>query len=369
MEQHKKGMEYCTYCPKLCRHVCPVSNATGRETLIPQAKMELFNMLRRKAVPWERDYTEPLYGCTSCRLCTEYCVHGVAVADALLVAREKAERMGLAHPALARLPQEVRDRNRRLRDDLHREFSHHLFAEEAQVGFFPGCETIEGFLGDVRDAFALFDHLNLNFIRLVDSPTVCAGYPLWAAGHRDAARFWARDVVRAVRRFNTIISPSPTTVWLLREKLPAEGFEHDTEVLHLSEYLYVHTERLDVRRRRAAAFYHDPCYLGRYLGVYDPPRRLLSRCVDQPKEFFYSREEAECCGGGGLVPQTFPEAAATQAKRRLSEAELFEVDLVVTACATCKRMLARQNPEVEVLDLVNLLAWAIHDPDRRALEH
>ena len=33
MEPHVRELEFCTYCPKMCRHSCPVSNALGHETL------------------------------------------------------------------------------------------------------------------------------------------------------------------------------------------------------------------------------------------------------------------------------------------------------------------------------------------------
>ena len=47
--------------------------------------------------------------------------------------------------------------------------------------------------------------------------------------------------------------------------------------------------------------FHDPCYLGRYRGVYEEPRRvaaLAGELVEAPR----SRERSFCCGaGGGLV--------------------------------------------------------------------
>ena len=380
MDRTVREIEYCTYCPKMCRHVCPVSNALGVETLIPQAKMQLMNMLRKGAVPWESDYLEPLYGCTACRLCTQYCLHGNQPAITLQIGRTWAEERRLHHPALRGLPQRFRERGQRLLGKLHQEFSPHLFAEEAQVGYFPGCDAIECGLDDVRAAFRVFDHLGLNFVRLTSLGQACIGYPLWSSGFLDAARFVAEEVVKGLSRYATVVLGCPACTYLLREKLPAEGFHLDTEILHLTEFLYVHAERLEVKRRKPAAFYHDPCYLGRYLGVYDPPRRLLSRCVDSVREFFYAREEGECCGGGSLVPHTFPAAAAGQSARRLAEAELFGAPLVVSACPTCKRTLSRTTgplrgsavparaARTKVEDLVGLIAWSIGEPEHPALE-
>jgi len=50
-------LEYCTYCPKMCRHACPVSTATARETWIPQAKMSTLNLARKQHLPFTREAT------------------------------------------------------------------------------------------------------------------------------------------------------------------------------------------------------------------------------------------------------------------------------------------------------------------------
>ena len=68
-----------------------------------------------------------------------------------------------------------------------------------------------------------------------------------------------------------------------------------------------------------AAFYQDPCYLGRWLGVYDAPRRLAGKAVDELREFSRARNESECSGGGGLLPATMPATARAIAEHRLAE--------------------------------------------------
>ena len=122
MERYVKQLEYCTYCPKMCRHSCPVANALGIETFIPQAKVEVLNMLRRRAIPWEQEYILPLYACTSCRLCQRFCEHDNDVAEMLREGRIHASKMGLIHPSLGRLPEQFRERNKRLQQKLRQEF-------------------------------------------------------------------------------------------------------------------------------------------------------------------------------------------------------------------------------------------------------
>src|SRR5437588_1766107 len=101
------SIAYCTYCPNLCRHVCPVSNAEPRETIIPRAKMANFGRLARREVDVTVESTAPSYACTGCGACREVCKHQVEPAKALFDARAEAVRAGIPHPALVDLPARV----------------------------------------------------------------------------------------------------------------------------------------------------------------------------------------------------------------------------------------------------------------------
>jgi Fe-S oxidoreductase len=113
---------------------------------------------------------------------------------------------------------------------------------------------------------------------------------------------------------------------------------------------------------KKSVYYHDPCYLARYAGVIEPPRRVLGQ-IATVREFGWSRQDTECCGGGGLLPKTAPSTADAMARRRLAEVAAAGGGTVVTSCGTCAFMLRRNTPaSVEVADLPTAIAQLTETP-------
>jgi len=346
------SLSYCTFCPKLCRHTCPVSNAEARETLTPRDKMATMRLLARAEVPRTVEQTEPLYGCTGCGACTDFCLLNVEPGQALFRGRADAEREGRGHPEL--------------RDFLPRFAAHSTHAAararehvpqgkrptEAQIAFFAGCEAPD--LGPTM--LALCERIGAEYVSVADGEHGCAGYPLLAAGQFDAFRLHAERMARQLAGYVRVVVHCPACVWAMRTQYRAFGVPLTSTVEHTSEFLEGFIERLPIARQRGTAFYQDPCYLGRWLGVYDAPRRLAGKALAELREFSRARNQAECSGGGGLLPTTMPDTARAIAEHRLREVREAKVSTVVTACSTCKRMLARED--VKAVDLIELLADA-----------
>jgi hypothetical protein len=180
--------------------------------------------------------------------------------------------------------------------------------------------------------------------------------PLLAAGYPDLFRWHAGKVAKALRRFRTIVINCSACLYTLRAQYPAEGVALPAEVLSLSEFLVQSAARLPRPKQRRAVYYHDPCYLARYAGVLEPPRRVLAQ-VAEVRELSWSRTDTECCGGAGVLPKTMPTVADAMAKKRLAEVASQGGGMVVTSCATCTFMLKRNAPRsVEVADLPTAVA-------------
>lgn len=355
-----KQLDYCTFCPKMCRHACPVSTASGRETYIPQVKMDRLNQLRLGRSRWSEETTEPLYACTGCRHCTMYCDHGNEPGLVLFTGRAAAVEHGTQHPALEGYSERFRAREQRLSAQLATTFSEHL-ATEGELGFWPGCDAIDKGAADIAAALALFERVGLD-AKIVQAPQACAGYPLLAAGHADLFRWHAGRVASAMRGFRKVAINCSACLYAVRAQYAAEGVSVRTEVVALADVLAPAANSLACSLNRRTVYYHDPCYNARYNNVVETPRRALAGLAEL-REFSWNRADTECCGGGGLLPKTMPTVADQMAKRRLAEVQATGGGMVVTSCATCTFMLKRNAPpSVEVANLATAMAQLSETP-------
>jgi Fe-S oxidoreductase len=367
-----KQLDYCTFCPKMCRHACPVSTASGRETFIPQAKMDRLNWLRRGRLPWTAENADPLWACTGCRHCTVYCDHGNEPGLVLAAGRAAAVSRGAGHPALTGYGDRFRARDERLSARAHEMFAGTRFAEDGDVGYWPGCDAIDKGAADVAAAMAMFERLGLD-VPLVSAPQSCGGYPLLAAGYPDLFRWHASKVATALRRFRTVVVNCSACRYTMRAQYEGEGVSMSTQVLSLAEYLAAaRTQIAAVARTKKAVYYHDPCHHARYSNIIAEPRRVLET-VAEVRELAWCKGDTECCGGAGMLPKTMPSIADSMARRRLAEVAAHGGGTVVTSCATCTFMLKRNAPAgVEVQDLptavANLTETAFTAPAQQADE-
>jgi len=87
-----------------------------------------------------------------------------------------------------------------------------------------------------------------------------------------------------------------------------------------------------------ALVYHDPCYLGRYQGIYEQPRAVAASAgvlVEPPR----SRDRGFCCGAGGGLTFLGEEKGTRISHVRAEELAATGAGTVVAACPFCNSML------------------------------
>ena len=113
--------------------------------------------------------------------------------------------------------------------------------------------------------------------------------------------------------------------------------------------------------------YHDPCELGRRMGVFEEPRFILRRLPGiELVEFEERMEDSLCCGGGGGIWGLHPEVSMAIASERLREARRLGVDAIVSACPQCyvnfRYASERYDIPIKVIDISQLVAESLAIP-------
>jgi Fe-S oxidoreductase len=95
--------------------------------------------------------------------------------------------------------------------------------------------------------------------------------------------------------------------------------------------------------------FHDPCYLGRYNGIYDAPRRILDAIPGlQLTELERSREKGLCCGAGGGRMWMDEKLGSRINQTRMKEIAQAGTDAVGVSCPFCMIMIGNAKDELGV---------------------
>jgi Fe-S oxidoreductase len=363
-EEILSAIHHCVKC-KLCSiatfhpnaewlPLCPSGQYYGYQAFYAPGKMEIFRAIL------EGEITEPsdgllnaVYACTVCGACYEKC--------------KQITSMELGAPELfEELRRELASKGWNL--DVHKsivkkindtknaygekyEYKAETNDANADILYYIGC-TARYRVPEIADAMLeIFDKLGLKY--QVMGEEWCCGSVLFRTGQVEAAKELVAHNIEEIKRSGakTVIFTCPGCLKTFEKDYPDMG----VELVHSTQFL-TRLGTMNLKEEDLKAAYHDPCHLGRDLGIYEEPRAVL-REVAEVKEMKREREQAWCCGSGGGVKSAFDDFALWSATERLKEAKEAGADALVSACPFCKRNLkeAAEKERMEVYDVVELV--------------
>jgi Fe-S oxidoreductase len=143
------------------------------------------------------------------------------------------------------------------------------------------------------------------------------------------------------------------------------GFEVLSVVELAHRYLEQGRLKMEPGAIEGKVTYHDPCNVGRKLGVFEPPRNLIRAVASEFVELWPNRKYSLCCGGGGSVGQNTDMGRKRIEHARVKHDQIIksEAAIVTTSCQNCLSQLqdlqARYNMPVEVKSVIELLVEAM----------
>jgi Fe-S oxidoreductase len=305
--------------------------------------MSLSWLVERGELPRDAAHGLVPWACTGCYACRERCDHRNPVVPTLFDARREALRHDVAPPAAKRTVSNHAQRSQELELGLGKLGREPGVSPRAPSALLIGCAYVRRLPEVARDVVRAAVRF-LGEVRLVDG---CCGAPLLHAGDEQGFFDAQTRLAKSVRGAKALVVADAGCA------LVSSGLGPVT----LSELALTKPSRIGSASDAGAApvRWHDPCALGRGLGFYEPPRRVLEALLGRPAdEFVHNRRHAVCSGGGALLPAVMPENSAKIAESRISEHDSLGGGTIVTACAASLRRLASRGAKVR--DLATLLA-------------
>ena len=231
-----------------------------------------------------------------------------------------------------------------------------------EVVYFAGCMShltpkIE------RAMLKIFEAAEVGYTFLDQDGGICCGRPMMLSGDRAGAEQLVNKNTEALLSTGAsiLVCSCPICYKIFKDTYQLEGMR----VLHHSEYLLELLEegRITVSKRATVGVYHDPCELGRKAGVYQAPRDVLYRVMNL-KSTPYDGKNALCCGHSMAAEGMSEQKRRIIAKDALQKMAPKAVDVVVTACPSCKKAFA----EIDLLpirDIAEVVSEQLVSPRKK----
>jgi Fe-S oxidoreductase len=193
----------------------------------------------------------------------------------------------------------------------------------------------------------------------------CTGDTARRAGNEYLFAQMAEENIAVLNQLKpkTIVTTCPHCFHTIANEYPQFG--GNFVVKHHTEFIdeLVQSGRLKLASNGGASVtYHDPCYLGRHNGVFEPPRALIQSAGARLTEPPRNGKNSFCCGaGGGQFWKEEEKGKERVSTNRYRELKQTGAKTVATGCPFCMRMIteeaAKEEPQtaMEILDVAEIV--------------
>ena len=341
--------EACIRCGR-CQDNCPAHMSGMRlspRDLMIKLDAHLWEQGNERALHGDVITTEELWACTSCRTCVEVCpvftdqlssivdmrrylvnegLIDTQLQDALMNLGRYGNSFGQSGRRRARWTRKIEPRIK----DARKEAVEYLWFVGDYASYSPTLVDITQMTAEV------FQKAGLDFGIMYEGEQN-AGNDARRVGEEGLFEMLVEKNVASLSKstYQAIVTTDPHSYNTLKHEYPPEV--NGRPVLHYAELLDQLITSGQLRFSKKLGYkvtYHDPCYLGRYNGVYDAPRRVIEATGCELVEMPRHGDRALCCGaGGGRIWMEEGEVTERPSEARIREAMgLDAVTAFVVAC-------------------------------------
>ncbi len=340
-------LNQCYECFK-CDLTCPVNKVYD----LPDLNL-VYNVYKKNPP----DY---LWECLTCARCTEACPLDIGYYEFIRNSRQDKRCEIIAHRGILTDLAEIES----LMDKPNK-----IVNNGSKYGYYPGCVD-NLYLMEIDGVE--YDEISKSSLKLLKNSGIDASrLNLKCCGH-DVLWQGNVDVFERLKKYNTEKireSGIETLIVSCAEcyRTFKKDYDLNVKVVHISDFLRDKNLyfKLNNQNEGKNVAYHDPCRLGRHMGMYDEPRDLIRRVKGvNLVELENSRENALCCGISAMMGCD----DRTKALRayRMNQAKYKRIDYLLTTCPKCvTHFQCLKNEEndynFKIMDLTTFMAQNLEE--------
>jgi len=376
IEQELNACVQCGYCIS----VCEAHGQTPWESVTPRGKIYYLRQIDLKAlglmdkalgrkVEVNPYFVDAMYKCTGCGNCEAVCHAHIPLVELWETMRTWMVEQGVAPlPAHKSMAEKVAEVHNPYGEDPAKRgdwWPKEVPKYDApDVIFFAGCTGSYRQQGIPQTGVRVLNRAGVR-MNILGADEWCCSSPLLRTGTKKESLACAERVVEkadgmGAKDMVMTCSGCYKTISTDFGKYYAKVGQN---VYHFSQYaeMLIKDRKLPLNHEfNHTVTYHDPCHLGRHMGVYDAPRNVL-KAIKGVKlvEMERSRENSRCCGAGGGYKSQFNNFAVRIASERIRDAEATGAEILVTCCPFCVVNLMQGakaiGSKMKVMDLSDVL--------------
>jgi Fe-S oxidoreductase len=368
-ESGGEAFKLCYQCG-LCDTVCPWNRVRS---------FSMRKLIREATFGLTEIESEEMWRCTTCGRCPQRCPRGVKIIESGVALRRISTEYGVFPTPVSAVrgisasllgKGNPLSEDREKRADWARGLSVKTFSEDMELLYFPGCYLCyDPRLKKVARATAeILARAGVDF-GILGSKENCCGESIRKTGDEQVFKRLARENIKAFieNGVKKILVSSPHCYHSFKNEYPE--FMVHFEVVHICQYLLelIDAGRLELSGQYGKKVtYHDPCYLGRHNGIYDPPRDVLRRISGlELVEMADSQQDSLCCGGGGGRIWMETVKGERFSDLRLAQAVAVGAEVLVTCCPYCithfeeSTLTQPADEAVQIMDITEIVRAVI----------